>query len=121
MATNIYKILFLRLFSEILDGPAEVIFVPQPNKMNGTLLMSIKEGENFGPSQCLADCNPPCNMTWRYKDSTGFVDVASNGGELLSQKVKRDMVFFSCKAEGRIGTAAKGSIFLEVICKFHVE
>ncbi|XP_078329737.1 hemicentin-2-like [Crassostrea virginica] len=98
-----------------LYGPAEVIFVPQPNKMNGTLLMSIKEGDNFGPSQCLADCNPPCNMTWRYKDSTGFVDVASNGGELLSQKVKRDMVFFSCIAEGRIGTAAKGSIFLEVI------
>ena len=41
----------------------------------------MKEGDYIGPYTCTADCNPPCDITWKYKVSTSdrFLDVVSTG------------------------------------------
>nr|XP_022306473.1 uncharacterized protein LOC111112896 [Crassostrea virginica] len=70
--------------------------IPEPPlNFNGKL--AVKEGESIGPYNCTADCNPPCDITWKYKDSTSgdFFDVASNG-LLDSQIVNRSIGDFRC-------------------------
>ncbi|XP_078330712.1 uncharacterized protein LOC111112896 [Crassostrea virginica] len=70
--------------------------IPEPPlNFNGKL--AVKEGESIGPYTCTADCNPPCNITWKYKDSTSgaFFDVASTG-LLDSQIVNRSIGDFRC-------------------------
>ena len=57
----------------------------------------MKEGDYIGPYTCTADCNPPCDITWKYKVSTSdrFLDVASTG-LLDSQIVHRSIAVFRC-------------------------
>ena len=45
--------------------------------MNFKGKLAVKEGESIGPYTCTADCNPPCDISWKYKDSTSgdFFDV----------------------------------------------
>ncbi|XP_022311594.2 uncharacterized protein LOC111116862 [Crassostrea virginica] len=100
-----------------LYGPDQVSFDPQPIQLKTNIVVTLKEGDMFGPYNCLADCNPPCTFTWKYKNitTTDFVGVASDGGYLLSQRVKRDIKMFRCIAEGLYGKPVKGSIYLHVL------
>ena len=53
-----------------VDGPDTLRINPSVNKDSE---LSIKEGEALGPYDCYADCNPPCDVTWQYTDSSGNV------------------------------------------------
>nr|XP_022306361.1 uncharacterized protein LOC111112821 isoform X3 [Crassostrea virginica] len=62
--------------------------------------LPVKEGETVGPYTCTADCNPPCDISWKYKDSTsgGFFDVASTA-LLGSHFVNRSIALYRCIAQ----------------------
>ncbi|XP_078329740.1 uncharacterized protein LOC111116774 isoform X2 [Crassostrea virginica] len=62
--------------------------------------VSVKEGESIGPYTCTADCNPPCDISWKYKDVTNgkFFDVASTA-LLDSHILNRSIVLFRCLAK----------------------
>ena len=63
---------------------------PEPKLDNGSL--TVREDDTIGPYNCSTDCNPPCKIKWRYKDTADEVyDASSNGHELSIQKVNRDM------------------------------
>lgn len=51
-----------------VDGPLKIILTPQP-KLNRFYTLTIREGQTIGPYQCKVDCNPPCNKTWKYKET----------------------------------------------------
>nr|XP_022306353.1 uncharacterized protein LOC111112816 isoform X3 [Crassostrea virginica] len=72
---------------------------PRPS-LNLYNKLPVKEGESIGPYTCTADCNPPCDMTWKYKDSTsgGFFDVASSG-LLIGHIVNRSIALYRCIAQ----------------------
>lgn len=102
-----------------LDGPEQLILTPQPT-LNRFNTLTIKEGETIGPYQCQADCNPPCDTTWKYMNSTGSLHVLLNDGMLVQQRVKRNVSLILCEAKWGIDTVINKSITLDVQCKFCV-
>nr|XP_022306466.1 uncharacterized protein LOC111112893 [Crassostrea virginica] len=76
--------------------PDKLTILPEP-LLNSDDKLAVKEGETIGPYTCTADCNPPCDITWKYKDSTsgGFFDVASTGS-LDSQIANRSIGLYRC-------------------------
>lgn len=102
-----------------LDGPEQLILTPQPT-LNRFNTLTIKEGETIGPYQCKADCNPPCDTTWKYMNSTGSLHVLLNDGMLVQQRVKRNVSLILCEATWGIDTVINKSITLDVQCKFCV-
>lgn len=100
-----------------LDGPEQLILTPQPT-LNRFNTLTIKEGETIGPYQCKADCNPPCDTTWKYMNSTGSLHVLLNDGMLVQQRVKRNVSLIICEAKWGIDTVINKSITLDVQCKF---
>nr|XP_022306464.1 uncharacterized protein LOC111112891 isoform X2 [Crassostrea virginica] len=82
-----------------LYTPDNLTILPQP-LLNLNDKLAVKEGETIGPYTCTADCNPPCDISWKYKDSTsvGFFDVASNGS-LDTHIVNRSIAVFRCIAK----------------------
>ena len=86
--------------------------------MNFKGKLAVKEGETIGPYTCTADCNPPCDITWKYKDSTsgGFFDVASTA-LLRSHFVNRSIALYRCIAKYQSVMDVKDSIKLDVLCK----
>lgn len=102
-----------------LDGPEKLILTPQPT-LNRFNTLTIKEGETIGPYQCKADCNPPCDTTWKYMNSTGSLHVLLNDGMLVQQRVKRNVSLIICEAKWGIDTVINKSITLDVQCKFCV-
>lgn len=102
-----------------LDGPEQLILTPQPT-LNRFNTLTIKEGETIGPYQCKADCNPPCDTTWKYMNSTGSLHVLLNDGMLVQQRVKRNVSLIICEAKWGIDTVINKSITLDVQCKFCV-
>lgn len=88
---------------------------PEPKLDNGKL--TVKEDDTIGPYNCSADCNPPCKIRWRYKDTSDNVyDAFSNGHELSIQKVNRDMSEFRCVAIYEQNEREKYNIVLNVQC-----
>nr|XP_022304903.1 uncharacterized protein LOC111111974 isoform X2 [Crassostrea virginica]XP_022304904.1 uncharacterized protein LOC111111974 isoform X2 [Crassostrea virginica] len=70
---------------------------PEPNLNNRKL--TVKEKENIGPYNCSADCNPPCTIMWKYKDTNGSLhDASYNGHELSIQMVNRSISLLRCVA-----------------------
>nr|XP_022307478.1 uncharacterized protein LOC111113474 [Crassostrea virginica] len=83
-----------------LYTPDKLAILPQP-LLNSNDKLTVKEGESIGPYNCTVDCNPPCDITWEYKDSTsGFFDVASTGS-LDSHTVNRSIALYRCIAKYR--------------------
>uniref|UniRef100_K1QH33 Uncharacterized protein n=1 Tax=Magallana gigas TaxID=29159 RepID=K1QH33_MAGGI len=75
------------------NGPDRPKITPEPVlNVNGKL--TVREGETIGPFVCIADCNPPCNITWRVQGSDGFSDACSEMGTLLQQ------AWVSCTCKG---------------------
>lgn len=99
-----------------LDGPEKLILTPQPT-LNRFNTLTIKEGATIGPYQCKVDCNPPCDTTWKYKDSAGSIHVLSKEGMLEQQRLKRNVSLFLCEARWRNDTVMNKSITLDVQCK----
>lgn len=79
----------------LLYGPEELTFIPKPTFDKG-YKFTVKEGDEVGPIFCLADCNPPCNFTWKYKESNGLKDALSENGILLLQSVNRNVTQIIC-------------------------
>nr|XP_022311868.1 uncharacterized protein LOC111117085 isoform X2 [Crassostrea virginica] len=82
-----------------LYTPDILMILPKPQlNLNDNLI--VKEGDYLGPYTCTADCNPPCDISWKYKDSTSgdFFDVASTG-LLIGHIVNRSIAVFSCFAK----------------------
>ena len=74
-----------------VDKPDKLFIDPEPRLNNGKL--TVKEGETIGPYNCSADCNPPCKITWEYKDTAG------TGGHILTvPRVNRSISFLRCLA-----------------------
>ena len=68
-----------------VDEPSILSIDPKPELNNGKL--TVMEEETVGPYNCSADCNPPCEIKWRYKDINNNVhDASSNGHELSIQR-----------------------------------
>nr|XP_022311460.1 carcinoembryonic antigen-related cell adhesion molecule 6-like [Crassostrea virginica] len=82
-----------------LYPPDNLTILPEP-QLNQNGKLTVKEGDTIGPYTCTADCNPPCDITWEYKDSTlgGYFDVASTG-LLNSQIVNRSIALYRCIAK----------------------
>nr|XP_022306368.1 uncharacterized protein LOC111112825 isoform X2 [Crassostrea virginica] len=80
--------------------------------------LTVKEGETIGPYSCTADCNPPCDISWKYKDVTNgqFFDVASTAF-LYSHIVNRSIELFRCVAKYSpgIGFRIIENIYLDVL------
>ena len=108
-----YSILFVDTSDKLTISPR-----PSQNLYNKLL---VKEGETIGPYTCTADCNPPCDIMWKYKDSTtgGFFDVASTG-LLDSQIVNRSIALYRCIAQYSPDKDFKiiENIILVVLCKY---
>eukprot|EP00105_Crassostrea_gigas_P018957 XP_011437252.1 PREDICTED: uncharacterized protein LOC105335170 isoform X2 [Crassostrea gigas] len=80
-----------------LYGPDRIKITPEPVlNVNGNL--TVREGETIGPFVCTADCNPPCNISWKVKDPDGFSDALSEMRTLMQQAVQRNIQLFGCIA-----------------------
>uniref|UniRef100_A0A8W8J2A4 Ig-like domain-containing protein n=1 Tax=Magallana gigas TaxID=29159 RepID=A0A8W8J2A4_MAGGI len=78
-----------------LYGPEKLTFTPKPTFDKG-YKFTVKEGDEVGPIFCSADCNPPCNVSWKYKESNGLKDALSENGILLLQSVNRNVTQIIC-------------------------
>nr|XP_011418983.2 uncharacterized protein LOC105322142 [Crassostrea gigas] len=96
-----------------LYGPLKIILTPQP-KLNRFYTLTIREGQTIGPYQCKVDCNPPCNKTWKYKDSSGSISVISKEGILEQQRLNRNISVLLCEAKWGNDTVIDKSITLDV-------
>nr|XP_022310242.1 uncharacterized protein LOC111115704 isoform X1 [Crassostrea virginica] len=80
-----------------LYKPDMLSIKPEPQLLNGKL--TVMEGETIGPYNCSADCNPPCRIAWKYKDTDGTIhDVSSSGHELSMQRANRNISLLRCVA-----------------------
>nr|XP_022306465.1 uncharacterized protein LOC111112892 [Crassostrea virginica] len=81
-----------------LYTPDKLTIFPKP-RLNINDMLAVKEGKTIGPYTCTADCNPPCDISWKYKNSSGgFFDVASTGF-LIGHIVNRSIAVFRCIAK----------------------
>ena len=100
-----------------VDKPDNISIYPEPELNNGRL--TVKEGETIGPYECSADCNPPCEIRWRYKDTANtFHDASSNGHELSIQRANRSILLFRCVAIYEQEDREKRNIEIDIQCKY---
>ena len=105
---------FLHVFA---DKPDMLLIKPEPQLLYGKL--TVTEGETIGPYHCSADCNPPCSITWKYKDTDGTIhDASSSGHELSTQKVNRSISLLRCVAIYEQQDRIRRDIELYVQCKY---
>lgn len=108
--------LFHLFFS--VDKPDRLTINPEPDQdeYNKT---TVREGGTVGPFNCSADCNPPCNITWKLKSFGLFREHPLKDGLLLLQPVKREMELLQCVARWVYNDAQiKESIKLDVQCNY---
>nr|XP_022305662.1 uncharacterized protein LOC111112451 isoform X2 [Crassostrea virginica] len=100
-----------------LYKPDMLLIKPEPQLLYGKL--TVTEGETIGPYHCSADCNPPCSITWKYKDTDGTIhDASSTGHELSMQKVNRSISLLRCVAIYEQQDRIRRDIELYVQCKY---
>ena len=100
-----------------VDKPDMLSIKPEPQLLNGKL--TVTKGEIIGPYHCSADCNPPCSITWKYKDTDSTLhDASSSGHELSILKVNRNIWFLRCVAIYEQQDRIKRDIELYVQCKY---
>lgn len=92
------------------------MFEPNPD-IPKEKIITIREGESIGPYQCIADCNPPCNMTWKYMDTDGKFSFLPKGRNTLKQYVKRNIKSYHCVAERKSQPKKERDLALDVKCK----
>ena len=103
----------------VVDKPDKLLINQMPTLENEKL--TVKEGGTIGPYNCSADCNPPCEVKWRYNDTAGKIkDILPHSKAALSlQNVNRNMSEFRCVAIYDKDYREKYIIELNVECKFH--
>lgn len=99
-----------------LDGPNEITISPHPN-MQDNGMVTVREGGTFGPYECLVDCHPSCDVTWKYINSSGQLNVISPNGNLSQQEINKDIKLFQCVAKWGTQTKKEKSIKLDVQCE----
>ncbi|XP_052710528.1 uncharacterized protein LOC128184926 isoform X2 [Crassostrea angulata] len=95
-----------------LYGPEKLTLTPKP-KLDENDKFTVLEGDIVGPILCSADCNPPCNVTWKYKDSNGQRDALSQKGILLLRNVNRSNTQITCLSRWK-NVSMKKDISLDV-------
>lgn len=116
----LYKIVYATPFQCIFkDGPDKLTITPEPI-LNNNGQLKVRKGDTIGPFVCSADCNPPCNITWRVKYSDGFSDVPTEMGTVLQQAVQRNTLLFLCISNWEKRILQQG-IQLDVQCKYLIE
>nr|XP_022305656.1 uncharacterized protein LOC111112450 [Crassostrea virginica]XP_022305657.1 uncharacterized protein LOC111112450 [Crassostrea virginica]XP_022305658.1 uncharacterized protein LOC111112450 [Crassostrea virginica]XP_022305660.1 uncharacterized protein LOC111112450 [Crassostrea virginica] len=100
-----------------LYKPDMLSIKPEPQLLNGKL--TVTEGETIGPYHCSADCNPPCSIAWKYKDTDGTIhDASSSGHELSMQRVNRNISLLRCVAIYKPPYKESQSLELDIQCKY---
>nr|XP_022306712.1 uncharacterized protein LOC111113053 isoform X2 [Crassostrea virginica] len=100
-----------------LYQPDNISIDPEPELNNGRL--TVKEGETIGPYDCSSDCNPPCEIKWKYKDINNNVhDASSNGYELSILKVNKNISLIRCVAIYEQKDMMRKDIELDIQCKY---
>lgn len=116
----LYKIVYATPFQCIFkDGPDKLTITPEPI-LNNNGQLKVRKGDTIGPFVCSADCNPPCNITWRVKYSDGFSDVPTEMGTVLQQAVQRNTLLFLCISNWEKRILQQG-IQLDVQCKYLIK
>lgn len=108
------------MFDLFVDKPDKLSIDPEPTLKNGNL--TVKEGETIGPYDCSADCNPPCEIIWKYKDTAGTLHDATFSGHTLSVlTVSRNISLLRCIAKymDERDNKRKHNISLDVQCKYN--
>lgn len=100
----------------LTDGPEQLTFAPKPTFDKG-YEFTVKEGNEVGPIVCSADCYPPCNVTWKYKESNRLRDALSKNGILLLQSVNRNVTQIICLSKWKTESMEK-DITLDVQCLY---
>ncbi|XP_078329233.1 uncharacterized protein LOC111113634 isoform X1 [Crassostrea virginica] len=96
-----------------LYKPKMLSISPEPNLDKGRL--TVNEGETIGPFKCSADCNPPCSIIWKYKDTNGTLHDAFSNGQVLSVLiVNRSISLLLCEAIYEHNHRQKWNISLDV-------
>lgn len=95
------------------DGPKEIT-ITSNNSVLKTI--TVKERDLIGPFRCQADCNPPCNISWTYKNSYKPVKVISPKIEI---QANRSINRLQCIVKGESEQFAK-NISLDIQCKYHL-
>lgn len=83
-------------------------------KLNKYDKFTVKEGEMVGPIFCSADCKPPCNVRWKYKESNGLKDTLSQNGILLLRSVNRNIIQITCSSRWKNESVEK-DISLDIL------
>ena len=100
-----------------VDKPDMLSIKPEPQLLNGKL--TVTEGETIGPYNCSSDCNPPCSITWKYKDTDSTIhDASSSGHELSILKVNRNISLLRCMAVYEQRDREIRNIELDIQCKY---
>lgn len=82
--------------------------------------ITIREGESIGSYQCIADCNPPCNMTWKYMDTDSKIFSLPKGRNLTKQYANRTIKSYHCVAEWKSQPKRERDFALDVKCKLKI-
>ena len=108
---------YLAIWCVFVDQPDNISIDPEPELNNGRL--TVKEGETIGPYDCSSDCNPPCEIKWKYKDINNNVhDASSNGYELSILKVNKNISLIRCVAIYKQKDMMRKDIELDIQCKY---
>lgn len=91
-----------------LESPQNI----QSNRTN-----NIKENETVGPFNCIVDCNPACETTWKNKILNGSTNIISRKNILEKQNLIRNIVSFHCEVKWRTNPKIEKSINFNVLCK----
>jgi len=90
------------LFYFFTDGPDTVSITPTTSKYTEQI------GDNIGPVNCSADCNPACSYTWSRTGSSPLI---------LNNLQKTDSGDYVCTATNSQGNKKSPTINVDVQCK----
>lgn len=97
----------------ISDNPEELKVTPKPI-LNLNNKLTVIEGETIGPFNCTADCNPPCNISWKYQDSNAPMVKGIFFGRILDRNIQSLL----CVARSNQNFEKTFAINLDVQCKY---
>lgn len=114
-----YNSLGLIDYNECLGGPECIEIIPGFNDT-----VTLRDGDDFGPLTCKADCSPPCKYQWRKILWNGDINDVINASTLPRQTVHAKGVSgYRCVVTGFHGNFAEETevsreINLNILCMF---
>ena len=99
-----------------LDGPDNVTISPFDE------YVTLMEGSQFGPITCSSECNPECEILWRFNGSTSqsFEDINTNRTLFFDSVSRTKSGTYRCVARNPIDKSKflRKNVFLNVLCKY---